>query len=222
MALDTLHSSKAPSFAPKQDSVLDAAAGKGLIVGAFGLGARTNIDGNLDDWTAPGFYYTGGAALNEPIGGNGYLFVESHSNLYVSQTWTHYQSGRSFKRVMYNGTWGSWSEIFSQSNIVGAVSQSSGAPAGAIIEYGSNANGEFTKFADGTMVVTGNRTSFTSGGSVTLAASFANVNYRPFANLHVSGSASANAYSLFNGSMNLAHSSAAAATISFLAIGRWF
>lgn len=36
--------------------------------------------------------------------------------------------------------------------MVGTVSQSSGSPTGAIIEHGSNANGEYTKFADGTMI----------------------------------------------------------------------
>jgi hypothetical protein len=37
-------------------------------------------------------------------------------------------------------------------NIVGTVSQSSGVPTGAIIERGSNANGEFVKYADGTLI----------------------------------------------------------------------
>lgn len=36
--------------------------------------------------------------------------------------------------------------------MVGTVSQSSGLPSGAIFERGSNANGEYTKFADGTMI----------------------------------------------------------------------
>lgn len=36
--------------------------------------------------------------------------------------------------------------------MVGTVSQSSGLPTGAIFERGSNANGEYTKFADGTMI----------------------------------------------------------------------
>ena len=35
---------------------------------------------------------------------------------------------------------------------VGTVSQSSGTPTGAIIEKGSNANGSYTKWADGTMI----------------------------------------------------------------------
>lgn len=40
-------------------------------------------------------------------------------------------------------------------NIVGPVSQTSGLPTGAIIETGSNANGTYTKFADGTMLCAG-------------------------------------------------------------------
>jgi hypothetical protein len=35
-------------------------------------------------------------------------------------------------------------------NLVGAVGQSGGAPTGAVVEHGSNANGRFTRFADGT------------------------------------------------------------------------
>lgn len=38
-----------------------------------------------------------------------------------------------------------------KSNIVGIVSQASGVPTGAIIETGSNANGVYIKYADGTM-----------------------------------------------------------------------
>ncbi|MFL1495729.1 hypothetical protein ACI77E_30595, partial [Pseudomonas antarctica] len=36
--------------------------------------------------------------------------------------------------------------------IVGTVSQSAGLPTGAIIERGSNANGSYTKYADGTLI----------------------------------------------------------------------
>jgi hypothetical protein len=42
-------------------------------------------------------------------------------------------------------------EIYGQGNILGTVSQSAGVPTGAIIERGSNANGEFVKYADGTL-----------------------------------------------------------------------
>jgi len=40
------------------------------------------------------------------------------------------------------------------STLVGTVSESSGVPTGAIIERGSNANGEYVKYADGTMICT--------------------------------------------------------------------
>lgn len=43
---------------------------------------------------------------------------------------------------------------YSPGNIVGSVSQSGGVPTGAIIQRGSNANGEFVRFADGTQICT--------------------------------------------------------------------
>lgn len=43
-------------------------------------------------------------------------------------------------------------EFYQRSNILGTVSQSGGVPTGAIIERGSNANGEYTKYADGTLI----------------------------------------------------------------------
>ena len=39
-------------------------------------------------------------------------------------------------------------------SILGTVSQSSGVPTGAVIQRGSNANGEFVRFADGTQICT--------------------------------------------------------------------
>ena len=44
-------------------------------------------------------------------------------------------------------------EVFKQSNILGTVSESGGVPTGGIIERDSNANGEYVKYADGTMIV---------------------------------------------------------------------
>lgn len=44
---------------------------------------------------------------------------------------------------------------YQQDNILGTVSQTAGVPTGAIIESGSNANGSYTKYADGTLVCTG-------------------------------------------------------------------
>jgi hypothetical protein len=61
--------------------------------------------------------------------------------------------------------------VFDQTNILGAVSEAAGVPTGRIIEQGSNANGEYVRFADGTQVVWGSFSmgSITSAGSGTLA-----------------------------------------------------
>lgn len=69
--------------------------------------------------------------------------------------------------------------MFNQGNIVGTVSQSAGIPTGAIIESGSNANGEFTKFADGTMICRFSVVTSTGGGTTkTLPATFIDTSYK--------------------------------------------
>jgi hypothetical protein len=44
--------------------------------------------------------------------------------------------------------------VYGKTNLLGTVSQASGVPTGAVIERGSNGNGDFVKFADGTMICT--------------------------------------------------------------------
>lgn len=51
-------------------------------------------------------------------------------------------------------------DIYRRSNILGAVSQSEGIPTGAVIEHGSNSNGAYIRWADGTQICT---TSVASG-----------------------------------------------------------
>lgn len=43
---------------------------------------------------------------------------------------------------------------YSPGNLIGSVTESAGIPTGAVIERGSNSNGEFVKFADGTQICT--------------------------------------------------------------------
>lgn len=77
------------------------------------------------------------------------------------------------------------SQVFSRDNIVGTVTQSGGAPTGAIIESGSNANGNFVKYASGDQIcwargsdtadvstATGNLFQRATAISLTFAASF--------------------------------------------------
>ena len=55
--------------------------------------------------------------------------------------------------------------ILHRGNILGTASQSAGVPTGAVIERGSNANGEYTRFADGSQVC--NRSLVASVGGAT-------------------------------------------------------
>jgi hypothetical protein len=59
-----------------------------------------------------------------------------------------------FVRSKFGGVWTAWKKIYDQGNILGTVSQSGGVPTGAVIERGSNANGSYVKFADGTVICT--------------------------------------------------------------------
>ena len=86
------------------------------------------------------------------------------------------------------------SQVFSRNNILGTVSQTSGVPTGAVIERGSNANGEFVRFADGTQICYINGSGWTGSfitKSHTLPANFVNStiaatwNSQPTTNHHV-------------------------------------
>ncbi len=73
------------------------------------------------------------------------------------------------------GTWSSWNVLLGRLNLLGAVSQTAGVPTGAAIERGSNANGEFVRFADGTLICT--RTNLSAANASTaLGSLFASAN----------------------------------------------
>lgn len=66
---------------------------------------------------------------------------------------THYSTGVEYERrvVSQNFT----KKVLLVGDILGTVSQSGGVPTGSIMERGSNALGEYVKFADGTLIQTG-------------------------------------------------------------------
>jgi len=66
---------------------------------------------------------------------------------------------------VYNGVvWSRWTQVFTQETLLGTVSQASGVPTGSVFERGSNANGEYVRFADGTQICTFKLTASTSAG----------------------------------------------------------
>lgn len=58
----------------------------------------------------------------------------------------------------YREALGTSGELYSRDSIIGTVSQSAGVPTGAIIERGSNANGGYVRWADGTQLAFGRKT----------------------------------------------------------------
>jgi hypothetical protein len=67
-------------------------------------------------------------------------------------------------------------DVYRKANILGTVSMSGSVPTGAVIERGSNANGRYIRFADGTQICTGTLTSDGAAETVwTYPAVFAGV-----------------------------------------------
>jgi len=76
--------------------------------------------------------------------------------------------------IILDGTNGiSFPDGDNQTGVLGNVSQSSGTPTGAVFESGSNINGSYIKFADGTMICYINQIeSRTGSGTVTTNVTF--------------------------------------------------
>jgi len=143
-------------------SATDTTAGRLMKVGDAGL-LRTGDQQILADVdainTPTGMYRTDSSTLN--IGGFSSAFnqmlIQRWSATDVSQIWIrNFRPGASvpqlFYRVYNSGSWGPIQRVLDGSQILGTVSQSSGVPTGAVIQRGSNANGEFVRYADGTQI----------------------------------------------------------------------
>lgn len=135
-------------------------AGNVMAVGAFGLGSSTRqaYDTDADDVAGhTHFVRFGGTTANTPVAGNTYHGYSTGPSGFQMVRVTELSGNantkpRIFERANRNGTWTNWVEIYHKGNIVGTVSQSGEVPRGAIIESGSNTNGSYTKWADGTMI----------------------------------------------------------------------
>lgn len=157
--------------------------------GTYPEGALTTADQTLGF----GAYLVSSETTDIPLAQAGILTVDPRFTTQTLQTYTSLTAPyRTFKSWRFQGGGRtSWREVFSGSdaadlrtqlgldsadnafrrgNILGTVSQSIGVPSGAVIERGSNANGEYVRFADGTQICTRRisytRTVGTSSGSI--------------------------------------------------------
>lgn len=149
------------------DSVIDQLGpllGRGVVGsgdlmarGAFGLGGNSGDPvGVLSEITQTGFYKidSNDPDLPRTTGVGRVLHITGGSNGFATQLLTIGSggvNGNLYIRSQNSGAWGPFRFIYDSEGILGTVSQSDGVPTGAIIERGSNANGEYAKFADGTL-----------------------------------------------------------------------
>lgn len=141
-----------------QSSETDDTAGRLLKVGAFGIGLDQSPDApDLNTPVKVGVYRYNSSASNKPFTSGGALLVLAATGNRTLQIAHEHDTGKIATRwksdsAPSSGSWTTWREIYTAARIVGTVSQSGGVPTGAIIETGSDANGRFTRFADGTQV----------------------------------------------------------------------
>ena len=142
------------------ESATDTTPGRLLKGGDGGLLVNTDRPRltNINNVFTTGFYEVAGTAIGKPPFTGLASFSLTVTRIGVIDGVVQLASNSSTMGFRgYNSTtgeWSEWIEILHKSNFVGIVSQSGGVPTGAIIERGSNANGEYTKFADGTAFAT--------------------------------------------------------------------
>lgn len=236
-------------------SQTDSTAGRLLKVGDFGLGAGTApLLADLDSGTIrPGFYRTDNVTSGVfPPGVNtfGHCLVEEYGGGALKQTFQSIGNAGDTagvalpwvrRRHSGTGVWSTWTQHYGMANIVRAVSQTGGVPTGGIIERGSNANGEYVRFADGTQichaVISGTNNGLATNNAIgsvfrsneytwTFPAAFVNTTHLVCAlgvrssdrwgNLRVANTMTALAR------VYAATTSAGTTDIEFTATGRWF
>lgn len=150
-------------------SANDSTTGRLLKVFDFGIGNPPNTtaissSGPLSTFPS-GLSRISGGSSEQPAGvGTGTVFTACNQSGRMAQQVHATQFNRLYTRSSHDDVWSAWSMIYGQNNVLGTVSQSSGVPTGAIIERGSNANGEYVRFADGTQICTRTLTASSSAG----------------------------------------------------------
>jgi hypothetical protein len=207
---------------------IDTTTGRLLKVGDFGVGQIDTSNTSLQqayDWDNPldfrGGYFVRNGNVNPPPGitfptgfviGNARLMVASRSN-------------RVFIRDLSAAL--PWEELYHTGNLLGTVSQSAGVPTGAVIQRGSNANGEFVRFADGTLICTHTLTASSSASATwtfpsvfAAAPSFSGTAVATVSSVVTLDIATTTTAATF--SARGANDARRADSVSLIAVGRWF
>jgi hypothetical protein len=144
-----------------QSSPYDTTADRVLRTGAHGLGSHlSSLSGDLFvSGNRTGFYYprpvSASGATDMPQDGNWNTLLLTRGADYAFALAVE-QDDVDDTDVWWNtkhaGSVGAWRRMIDTGNLIGPVSQAAGLPTGAVIETGSNANGTYIRFADGTQI----------------------------------------------------------------------
>lgn len=120
------------------------------------------------------------------------------------------------------------STVYARDDILGNVTEAAGVPTGAIIETGSNGNGDFVKYANGTLIChDANGNCFIGGSTITFPHAFVDntktvvmVTSRGSQDLITSNGNTLTTFNVFS----IVSSTGASSNVvfNFIAIGRWF
>ncbi|TVS00461.1 MAG: DUF2793 domain-containing protein [Rhodobacteraceae bacterium] len=150
----------------------DSTPGRLLKVGDFGLGraesdfsASANLDVDFRNAVSFGLQTVTDATGGYPAG-----FASNASALAVLRAASDNRgvqvlhglgaaasgsdAGLAMRAFRNDGTDGAWQVFYNTHNVLGTVAQTGGVPTGALIENGSNSNGHYVRFADGTQICT--------------------------------------------------------------------
>lgn len=255
------------AVATLQTSLLDNVTGRALTVGAFGMGAYTDMRGHELALGAPSVAFGRGRNIGMVSGGTGdanalaipqipglqygYLQVDGHfaDQSALGAILREFTTGspslggpRKFiQRATSAEAWGTWAEFFTTYNAVGPVN--SNVHLSAIVETGSNANGRYTRFIDGTQICEGSVTlpAQALGTDGSIAAAFAlpfvgaipRAVYSPI-NAEAGGNQNSVGLVMYNGtytpitlstfvlsSYSYRHATDSPVTFGYIAYGRW-
>jgi hypothetical protein len=141
----------------------DSTLGRLLKVGDGGINlvGSVNYLADVDSGAIPqGLWQTDGGGPGTlgtfPAGQNRYGHLLNF-RVATNEVWQVFKSivgRRIFSRARTSGAWSAWEEIYHAGSVLGTVAQSGGVPTGRVIERGTNANGEYVRFADGTQICT--------------------------------------------------------------------
>lgn len=145
---------------PAQSHFLDVGGGAAMqTAGSFGVGGTstapqvTLLGGTLDTTTMPSGIFRAVAADtgNKPAGLSDFNFINMRYNGTDQTRIAVGTTGEAFTYASAGGVWNStgWRRQYDNLNALGNVSHDGTKNTGGLLEYGSNANGVYYKYADG-------------------------------------------------------------------------